>query len=392
MDEHPDRKPDRKQRIKDLIRRLHAGADPASLKDEFGAVLGEIDALELSRIEEELIREGMPRQEVQRLCHVHLAVFRGALEQHQPGAGPGHPINTLMEEHRMLLDFAEQLVSLSPGISGAAGQLKGVVDHIRASASHYTREENVLFPYLERHGITEPPAIMWSEHDQIRAKEKELHAVLESSRGEPSPQLVAIAVSLHDLLSSHFYKENNILFPAALKVISEGEWRQIRQECDGIGYCCFTPPSATAPERLPPREERVAGEGYINLESGGLSVGQLVAILNTLPVDLTFVDDQDRVAYFSEGGGRIFPRSRAIIGRRVQQCHPEKSVHAVQQILDDFRSRTKDKAEFWINLKERLIYIRYFAVRDSDQRYLGCLEFTQDITDVRQLEGEKRLL
>jgi len=118
----------------------------------------------------------------------------------------------------------------------------------------------------------------------------------------------------------------------------------------------------------------------------------LEAVLNTLPVDITFVDKTDTVRYFSQSKERIFPRARAIIGRKVQQCHPQESVHVVQQILDDFRSGQRDVARFWIQLKERLIYIRYFAVHGKEGEYLGCLEVTQDITDLREIEGEKRLL
>jgi len=133
-------------------------------------------------------------------------------------------------------------------------------------------------------------------------------------------------------------------------------------------------------------------EGEIALGTGSLKKKELEALLNTLPVDITFVDSTDTVRYFSKSNGRIFARSKAVIGRRVQQCHPAKSVHVVNQILEDFKQGQRDAAEFWINLKERLVYIRYFAVRGEAGDYLGCLEVTQDITDLKRIEGEKRLL
>jgi PAS domain S-box-containing protein len=130
----------------------------------------------------------------------------------------------------------------------------------------------------------------------------------------------------------------------------------------------------------------------ISFETGSLSEEEIESVLNSLPVDITFVDKEDTVRYFSQSKGRIFPRAKAVIGRKVQQCHPQESLQKVVQILEDFRSRRRDVAEFWINLKGRLIYIRYFAVRDGDGKYLGCLEVTQDITDVQKITGERRLL
>ncbi len=130
----------------------------------------------------------------------------------------------------------------------------------------------------------------------------------------------------------------------------------------------------------------------MTFEIGSITKDELEALLNTLPVDITFVDKEDTVRYFSQNKERIFPRAKAIIGRKVQQCHPQKSVHVVNQILDDFRNGQRDLAEFWIQLKERLILIRYFAIRSKDNEYLGCLEVTQDITELKKIKGEKRLL
>jgi len=123
-----------------------------------------------------------------------------------------------------------------------------------------------------------------------------------------------------------------------------------------------------------------------------LSREVIEALLDALPVDITFVDEEDRVRYFSKEGKRVFARSRKIIGIKVQKCHPQKSIHVVKQILQDFRDNKRDSANFWIDLKGRKIYIRYFAVRDKEGKYLGCLEVTQDITDIQKITGEKRLL
>jgi len=126
--------------------------------------------------------------------------------------------------------------------------------------------------------------------------------------------------------------------------------------------------------------------------TGDLRKEVLDALLETLPVEISFVDESDTVRYFNKDGNRIFPRPPSVIGRKVQDCHPKKSLHKVNQILDDFKNNRRDVAEFWIDLHGRKVYIRYFAVRSKDGKYLGCLEVTQDITDIKKIEGEKRLL
>ncbi len=395
---------DKKSVLKAIIRKIHEGEDPERVKREFAEALQGTTPLEVAQAEEELIREGMPREEIQKLCEVHLAMFKEGLEREQSIAPPGHPIHTLMEEHKILLATAQELQFLSGRIAKnrelpdvpTTSRLQQLVGMLRDSASHYLREENVLFPVLERHGITEPPKVMWMEHDQIRSIEKRIYAAVPEDFQAPIKriqEIEAAAVELYQTLSSHFYKENKILFPTALKIFSEAEWAQVRSEFGDIGYCSFTPTTAKAEVQVTmPTPTPTTTADEVVLESGTVSRQALQAILNTLPVDITFVDENDRVRYFNETAHRIFVRSRAVIGRSVQLCHPQKSIHIVNQILQDFRDKKRDYAEFWIDLKGRLIHIRYFAVRDPNGKYLGCLEVTQDITEIKKIEGEKRLL
>jgi hypothetical protein len=311
-----------------------------------------------------------------------------------------------MDEHNRLIAFTEELRTsartLKPLKDFKAAKphwkpLKQIISQFRSSESHYIREENVFFPYLEKHGITQPPAIMWAEHDEIRAIEKQLYTLIDSHQQldytQFTTQLNELALTLAEKLANHFHKENNILFPTGLKVITDAEWHQIRHEFDELGYCPFTPapPPFTAPT-IHTSETPQEVEGLMKFETGELSHTIIEGIFNNLPIDITFVDTEDTVRFYSESGGRIFPRSKAVIGRTVQACHPKQSVHKVQQILDDFRAGKRNTAEFWINLKGRMIYIRYFAVRNTNGEYLGCLEVTQDITDIQALTGEKRLL
>jgi PAS domain S-box-containing protein len=396
----------KKEVLKELIRRLHSGADPEVVKEQFKAGLGDIGPTDIAQAEEELIKEGMPKEEVHRLCDVHIAAMKEALQKGGAIAPIGHPVHTLMEEHKLLIGFSEELKIIASRIAAMSNieeasadlsKIDQIAQRLRDSENHYLREENVLFAYLEKHGITQPPAIMWMEHDQIRGIEKGLFQLVESQETVDfrafGGRLKEISISLAETVAGHFYKENNILFPAAMRVISEAEWPEIDAQFADIGFFAFTPETATG-KRAATQEGGVeaALEGLINFETGAFKVEVLQALLDTLPVDVTFVDRDNVVRYFSQSPERIFVRTKAIIGRTVQQCHPQKSIDRVTRILAEFKAGTRDKAEFWINMEGRLIFIRYFPVRNKSGEYLGCLEVTQDITDIQKLEGEKRLL
>jgi len=377
----------RKEALKAILRRLHAGESPQALTEEFRKAVGHITPLEIAQIEEELVREGISPEEIRRLCDLHLALFRESLEKEEPLAPPWHPVGILMAEHRELLRLVEHL---NRAISrGDKDELDHIRQHLLDSEKHYLREENVLFPVLEKHGIVEPPRVMWSEHQEIRAIKKEI----QSAEG---PRLKELAVTLGEMLASHFFKENRILFPAALRVVPEAEWPHLRAQFDEIGYCCFTPPVPQAPALAVAEKTRPApspaAEIRVRFPTGELSPEELEAILNTLPVDITFVDKDDTVRYFNASKDRIFVRTPAVIGRKVQNCHPEKSLPVVERILREFREKKREVAEFWINYKGRFVYIRYFPVWGRNGEYLGTLEVSQDITRVRELSGEKRLL
>jgi len=311
-----------------------------------------------------------------------------------------------MEEHKIMLQLAEKLNTIAKKlqkisdknyVSDEIHNIEHISEDFHDSEKHYLREENALFPYLEKHGITEPPAIMWTEHNQIREKKKQLAKLVESYNSTDyqdfKQRLVETADALGSLLPNHFFKENNILFPTALQVITEEEWKEARKEFDEIGYCCFTPPLLTTAPKMKTKEKvATKPEGLLQFETGSLSKEELEALLDSLPIDVTFVDKNDSVKYFNKAEKRVFVRTKSVIGRKVQQCHPQKSIHIVNSIVEAFKTGKKDVAEFWINMNNRLIHIRYFAVRDKARKYLGTMEVTQDITDIKKIEGEQRLL
>ncbi|NHJ06018.1 MAG: DUF438 domain-containing protein [Candidatus Heimdallarchaeota archaeon] len=404
---------EKKEGLKKLIENLHEGIDPEEAKKEFKKIIKDTGPDDLAKAEEELVKEGMPREKLNKLCDVHLAVFKEQLDDKKILVPIGHPINILMEEHRLILEITEKLnrtaVSIAQNkqkkidaIKEQIIELVKIADLFKDSIKHYLREENVLFPYIEKHGLTEPPAQMWIDHDKIRDLEKDLYTTIDTINAKSlkyddfTNKLLKAVGSLAGMLTTHFFKENNILFPASLRLIAQDEWKDIRKEFDEIGYCSFTPKEATKEFVTVKKEEKIPEEimmeGMIEFETGPLPMSFIEPILNTLPIDITFVDHEDKVRFFSKGAERIFVRTKAVIGRSVVNCHPEKSYHVVNQILDDFRAGKRKTAEFWIDLGGRKIHIRYFAVHNKEGKYLGCLEASQDITEIQKLEGQKRLL
>ena len=379
---------EKKELIKNIIKRIHQGEDVKKLKEEFKDKLKGLNPLIIAQIEEELIKEGMKKEEIQKFCALHLAIFEEEIEETPILSEAGHPIYILMSEHRLLLKLANEFYQEI--LKRSKERLEEIIHHFKESESHYLREENVLFPYLEKHGVTQPPAIMWMEHDMIRKVKKNIYQAFEKENWE---ELTEKAKELLEFLNAHFYKENNILFPTALNVIKKEEWSEIKKGFDEVGYCCFTPPEAVRKELKEEIiiKEKEAKSFPINLETGSFYLNELEALLNTLPFDITFVDKDDTVRYFNQSKERIFLRTKAVLGRKVQQCHPPKSIHIVERILNDFKSKKRDVAEFWISHKGRFVHIRYFAVRDKNGEYLGCIEVTQDITEIKKLEGEKRI-
>lgn len=399
------KKEEKRQILKELLKKLHAGASPDEIKENFRTILDEIGADDVAKIEEELIHEGIPREEIQKLCDIHLAIFKESLEKEKPLVEQGHPIHILMEEHKSLLQLANEMRTIVlkcmdfntlNEVAHEIERLTHITEYFKDSEKHYLREENVLFPYLEKHGITQPPAVMWAEHKEIRKLKKEVYNIIENAPNINYHDFIRnidnTSWALTNVLQNHFYKENNILFPTAMRVISKNEWADIKSQFNEIGYCCFTTDETRgkAENSEYDKKELVYGK-RISLKTGSFSVDELEAILNTLPVDITFVDKGDTVRYFNQAKDRIFTRTTAVIGRKVQNCHPPQSLNKVEQILNDFKSGKRDAAEFWINLKGRLVHIRYFAVRKEGE-YLGTIEVTQDITDIKKIEGEKRLL
>lgn len=382
----------REEVLKDIIGDLHAGKDMDELKNRFQALIQDVEPAEIAQMEQKLIQEGMPEDEVKRLCDVHVKIFEESLEKHElPGAPPGHPIHTFMKENRKTEEIIEDLrttIREKKDITALSEKLP----ELEKINFHYLRKENQLFPLLEKKGVSGPSSVMWAIHDDIRKQFKSVHALLTDS-----PDLQNIETELNTLIkliADMIYKEERILFPMALETLSKDEWLTVKKGEEEIGFSWVEPDLDWEPGSMQEKKAAAVEENYgLNLQTGTLSLEQVNLMVNHLPVEISFVDENDEVRFYSDSKGhRIFPRSPGVIGRKVQNCHPRKSVHMVENILEAFRSGKKDMADFWITLNGRFIFIRYFAIRDEQGNYKGTLEVTQDITEVRQLQGEKRLL
>jgi DUF438 domain-containing protein len=396
----------RKEVLKDIIRELHRGGDVEVLKKRFAGLVRDVSGSEIAAMEQELITEGLPETEVRRLCDVHVRIFEEALDE-KPAAPaiPGHPLHTLTLENRALERLvAEARSALSPAASpGKAGDWEGrrkrlldLADALAQVEKHYLKKENQLFPLLESRGASGPSKVMWAIHDDIRAHLKGFREALgRGDRGEAVKAGELVLGELSDMIA----KEEKILFPMSLETLDDGDWARVKHGEEEIGYAWITPGNFWKPSSVGGDEEKpMTSSGPdrtgapVALDTGALTPETINLLLTHLPVDVSFVDAEDTVRYYSATKDRIFTRTPAVIGRKVQNCHPSKSLDAVNKILEAFKAGTRSEAEFWIEAGGKFVHIRYFAVRDSSGRYRGCLEVSQDVTRIRGLRGQKRLL
>ena len=458
MSEIIDNRAHRIRTLKEVIRHLHEGQAPAEARARLKALVRECDASEIAAMEQDLIAEGVPVQQIMNMCDLHSQVVREILvDRASAPLAPGHPVETFhreneaLGEHAALVRAAFGALAPAPAAGEAAVDPAAFLECRRLFAGlmdvdkHYARKEQLLFPFLERHGITGPSKVMWGKDDEVRRALKALGAALGKGGGSVAEWRLHTSTLVEPALAAleeMIFKEEKILLPMSRQTLTEAEWAEVFAQTPQFGYCLvepgrdYAPASAdeavpaeavaeaarsgvafapipagarllqmagreaphAAPAALPGAapasapSPRPVGAGLVVLPTGALSLTQLKAMFATLPVDITFVDANDRVRFFSEGRNRVFARPMAVIGRLVQHCHPPSSVDVVDRILSDFRSGRQEVAEFWIEFQGRFVHIRYFALRDDGGTYLGTLEVTQDLSRERALTGERRLL
>lgn len=407
--------------MKNLLKRIHEGADPESLKREFGEVLASINPAEIPLIEQQLVREGVPIQEILRMCDLHVALFRDYLVSRElRGVPEGHPLDLLLRENELILRQAEQLGVVANALARAgdeeAGpllqQLRVLLSNLRAVRVHYRKLQMLLFPYLERRGIVAVPRVLWGREDQVITK---LRALLKRVEGELPPEeareVAREAAGLASELAELVFRENKILFPALWALMSEGEWAAVAEEARKIGYLVevkevwgpeaepILPYQAElrveegSLERVPPEFRAAAAwaepdryklvrEGDLSLGTGFLSPGEVKGIFRALPVEVTFADASDRVRFYSEGRlPPAFVRTQTILGRNLLYCHPPRLERLVRETVESLKRGEIDYREFWTRIDDRVVRVFISAVRDEDGRYLGALEVVEDFTE-----------
>jgi len=402
----------RKEQLKQALKKLHEGTPLDDVRSEFTDVLQNASAGEIAQIEQSLIQEGLPVEEIQNLCDIHVSLFRAGLDkQPTPEMLSGHPVFTFRAENELaslvLNEVKAAIVNFKVNPSAEVRtKLIEKLQKLMEFEKHYARKEHYLFPYLEKYQFTGPSSVMWGIHDDIRKGWKAMWVILQS----PALPTASMAAKLDQTFSTMekairemFYKEDRILFPAALERLTQKDWEEIFDQEAEIGFAYVTrgnqwrtiAVSQSAADKLKLDQTQKGKEQLMTsvpLKTGALNPEQLNMMLTTLPVDIAYVDENDTVLFYSETKDRIFRRTPAVIGRKVQNCHPLASVDKVVKIVEDFRTGKRNKAEFWIQMNGKFIYISYYAIRDAQGAYRGTLEVTQDLTHLREIQGEKRLL
>ncbi len=416
MDKHLKSDPKRISIILNIVNEFFAGKPLSELQKEFETELnGTISPSEFALAEQKLEDMGVDNSQFEAKIDELLKIFKKSLEKVSiDNLEEGHPLDTFIKENIAIKKLLAELREADKKVD-----LKNVdhnywvaaYDKIAQINTHYVRKENQLFPYLETKGFDKPSTVMWSLHDDVRQLIKFYRNLLDNKNYK---ELFDTQEKLFSAIEDMIFKEEKILWPASLEMLSEQEWAEIRQGEDEVGYCLIDTPPMWNPNwqhpstKVETEQMQVANNvkpipftggdkassqvGAINLDVGAITPEQINLIFKHMPFDVTYVDENDEVRYYNKGEERVFPRSAGIIGRQVKYCHPPKSVHIVEKIIDAFKQGERNEANFWINFRDKFVYIQYFAVRDNDGNYKGVLEITYDAKTVRSLEGEQRLL
>ncbi len=394
MSEFTNHKEERVARLFDLFVELQKGENLAQLVAENKDVIDLCTPADVVSVVHRLVETGIPMPELKKGINKWLNLLYKTLSDF-PYLPPENAslLGCMIENNRILDTKLQNVKPLIRAFNSdlSDSKLKEALltgfSEIEKVGQYYVIKENVLFPVIEKYvPVFRCLSVMWSFHDDIRRNLREIREELQKSEIDLK-RFNRLSGDIFFNIYAIRFREERILFPVIQNFIPENELNQLFPDAIETGFPYWQP------ENLQQSQNNVfAEENKINLDTGNLTVEQIKLLFNHLPVDITFVDENDKVVYFSSPKKRIFPRSKAVIGRDVHNCHPPESVHVVEKIVSAFRNGKKDVASFWINMKGQQLLIQYFPVRDEAGNYRGVVEVSQEITEIMQLQGEKRLL
>jgi len=386
---------EREKDIFQLCLRITNGDKPSEAIDTYMKIVESINYREVIWVVDKLVKFEIPMPELKKGVNKFLNLFYNTLNEADNVKPKEKAFLWYMEQNNR--EMEERLKSVKPLLKKinrksddyvVIKQLINKLEDILRFDNHYIIKENILFPLLEKKWEHfRCLQVMWSFHDDIRKNIKKAIDIFEQAKVDLEGFNLTVGNIFFNMYSIKF-REEKLLFPFVLDTVDEQDLELMLKESLSFQWPYITPDI-----KLDHKRENTGFYGNeVQLETGQLLPKQIQLIFNHLPVDITFVDENNKVKYFSSPKKRIFPRSKSIIGREVNNCHPPESVHVVEKIVESFRSGERDEASFWIKLKGEFILIQYFAVRDEDNSYKGVVEVSQEITDIKLIEGEKRLL
>jgi len=420
-------KVDKIELIKSILKELHRGMSVDELKDKYGELLRNISPFEIPIIEQQLVKDGISVNEILKLCDLHVALFRESLEKKELKDIPkGHPLELLMRENDWIVKYAEilglyaaQLINSRDveHMSKILDQILVLTNELRKIRLHYRKVQMLLFAYLERRGIYAIPRVLWGREDQVIVKLREFYryAVESKSKGDVDMMVKAgeLASEVSREIGELVFRENKILYPTLYVLLSDEEWSTILSIADEIGWIVDTSDRVWKPletkvypymietlltdeqlAKLPPevrlRQGDIKADNYvirreddIEFETGFLTRDEVEGILKSLPLEVTYANKDHRVRFYSESEMQEgFVRTKTIIGRKLEYCHPPRLESFVNKVADEVLKGEVDKRVFWTKLGDRILRVIIAPVKNRDEEIQGVLEIVEDLTDV----------